>query len=484
MSVDRDEGIAALQSGNVETAIQKLEQATQQDANDYQAAMYLGAAYGQAKRHSDAVAALTRAVQIDPANSQARFNLGVAMEQGGWLEQAKTAYEQALTLQPDYAKAQESLARVSAAFQTPPPPTVDPMNMPTTAMNPQPTGYAPQPTQQMPPQQPMGYGQQPQQPAYGQPQPAPYAQQAPYGQAPGYSAPSPYGQQPVAMYPAQSQYYEDRFSIKDALSDWKEVVLSPRTFWQRQAESDGFSAPISMTFTLWGVLILIGGILATLFIGLRVPMMMIAIVIAGAMYLLFGSAITAVVNFISAGILYLVSKIFGGQGSYAGMYRTVTYTQAPYFLYLLLGVGLLIPLGGSAVVAVFNEARDNAMYSAQTRRQNSDPFSSSGGFNQPQPFGGSSDPFSGASRPSRGSNSAVAALVASTATIGIIYYIGLIPVLIWMLVMMGMGIAHTQRLSTGAAVGTIVLGAILPYVLLMALFFMAFGGAAISGGLQ
>ena len=365
MSAERDAGLAAMQSGDTNTAIQQLEIATQQNPGDYQAAMYLGAAYGQAQRHTDAVGVLTRAVQIEPANPQARYNLGIAMEQGGWTEQAKQAYEQAITLQPDYAKAQEALGRTQALLSPQPSFTIDPMNMPTTALSPQQTGYAPsQPTQQMPAQpqpvyappmqqpQQQGYGQQP--PAYGQPpQPAYGAPPSPYGGT--LAAPSPYGAppspypQPGGNYPAQAQYHPDSFSIKDAFRDWKEVLFAPRAFWRRQADSDGLSAPLAMNLTFLSTFLLVIFLSVSLFIGLHIPMIIPFLLIAFLIYAVVGGVLVLLYQFAAAGVLYLVSKMFGGRGTYAGSFRSITYAHAPYLLYITLGTAVMMPIIGSAV---------------------------------------------------------------------------------------------------------------------------------------
>src|SRR5205807_1064925 len=108
--------------------------ACKENTNDFQAHMYLGAAYGQTDRHNDAIQTLTRAVQIEPSNAQARYNLGIALERGGWPNEAMTAYQQALTLQPGYDKAQEALQRLQRA--APPQPTT---TMPPAPAQPQPT---------------------------------------------------------------------------------------------------------------------------------------------------------------------------------------------------------------------------------------------------------------------------------------------------------------------------------------------------------
>ncbi|HLJ53688.1 MAG TPA: RDD family protein [Chthonomonadaceae bacterium] len=112
MSTERDAGVQALQQGNPAAAAPLLETACQQNPNDFDALLFLGAAYGQIGRQMDAINTITRAVQVQPSNAQARYNLAVAMEQGGYKEQALTACDQALTLQPDYPKAQELKRRL------------------------------------------------------------------------------------------------------------------------------------------------------------------------------------------------------------------------------------------------------------------------------------------------------------------------------------------------------------------------------------
>ena len=179
MTAERDAGFAALQQGDIPTAIAQLERACLNDPQDFQANLYLGAAYGQADRANDSVTAFTRAVQIQPENAQARYNLGVALENAGWKEQAVTVMQQALTLQPNYPQAQEALRRLQPVA---PPPSI-------------PAG--------MPPPQPM----QPQMtPQYAAPGTAPYgAPQQPYGMAPPqqpYAPPNgavPYGAPPASQ---------------------------------------------------------------------------------------------------------------------------------------------------------------------------------------------------------------------------------------------------------------------------------------------
>ncbi len=158
MSVDRDQGIAALQQGDPATAIAALERATQADPNDYQAVTFLGAAYAKAERHNDAVQALTQAVTIQPSNAQARFNLGVALQKAGWADQAVQAYEQALQLQPNYPQAQQALAGLrpqSPQTYAQPPQSTAPQPLAGGYAPPQPQqpSYAPPPQSYAPPAQ-------------------------------------------------------------------------------------------------------------------------------------------------------------------------------------------------------------------------------------------------------------------------------------------------------------------------------------------
>ena len=205
MSAARDAGYAALQSGDFSGAIAQLEQATAADPNDFQTCLYLGAAYGQAERHMDAVTVLTKAVQLQPANPQARYNLAVALESAGYREQAATAAQQAVQLQPDYAKAQEMVARLTGTPTTPPAygqpaaPQYAPPQQPTPYGQPAPYGQPPQPTLYGQPQQPQNPYSQPQQPYGVEARPASYQAQgaASYGGPPGGIQAQPYGIGPM-----------------------------------------------------------------------------------------------------------------------------------------------------------------------------------------------------------------------------------------------------------------------------------------------
>ncbi len=234
MSVERDDGIAALQRGDVSTAVVQLEQACRLDTNDGPAHMYLADAYRQSGQDEAALGAMSRASQLQPTSPQVRYNLGVLFERVGRIEEAASAYRQALALQSEYPAAQQALQRLmgatgsSGAASSPPAsiPTYSPPQVPNqTQQNPaygtppdqqQNPGYggapslnapaqgygAPQPTQYGQPEQPTQYGQPPQNPQYGTPNPNQGGQpgQPGYGQAP------PLNQQPAPLNQQPGQY--------------------------------------------------------------------------------------------------------------------------------------------------------------------------------------------------------------------------------------------------------------------------------------
>ncbi len=133
MPSEKETGLAALQRGDFANAIPALESAILSDPNDFDAHLYLGAAYSQTERHTEGVETLTKAVYLQPMNAQVRYNLAVAFERAGWNEQAIEVLQQVLQIQPDYAQAQQALTRLQ-----PPAPVLPPMSAPQVA-----PGYAP-----------------------------------------------------------------------------------------------------------------------------------------------------------------------------------------------------------------------------------------------------------------------------------------------------------------------------------------------------
>jgi len=121
MPSEKETGLAALQKGDFVNAVPALESAILSDPNDFDAHLYLGAAYSQAERHTEAVETLTKAVYLQPMNAQVRYNLAVAFERAGWNEQAVEVLKQVLEIQPNYAQAQQALTRLQPSAPLLPP---------------------------------------------------------------------------------------------------------------------------------------------------------------------------------------------------------------------------------------------------------------------------------------------------------------------------------------------------------------------------
>ncbi len=119
MAREREDGLAALQKGDLPTAAILLEQVVRQNKEDFETHLYLGGVYHQMKRHGDAARVLSRATELQPDSAQARFNLGIAQEQGGDLIGAQSSFQQAILLQAEYPVAHEALERVEARLNGP-----------------------------------------------------------------------------------------------------------------------------------------------------------------------------------------------------------------------------------------------------------------------------------------------------------------------------------------------------------------------------
>ena len=119
MAREREDGLAALQKGDLPTAAILLEQVVRQNKEDFETHLYLGGVYHQMKRHGDAARVLSRATELQPDSAQARFNLGVAQEQSGDLIGAQASFQQAILLQAEYPVAHEALERVEARLNGP-----------------------------------------------------------------------------------------------------------------------------------------------------------------------------------------------------------------------------------------------------------------------------------------------------------------------------------------------------------------------------
>lgn len=97
-----------------EAAIEAFQRAVELNPENAYAMNNLGLAYIQLGRWQEAVETLEAAIACRPDVAYFHNNLGVSHEQLGDLRAAAQSYAEAVRLQPDHAKAQLSLARVTA----------------------------------------------------------------------------------------------------------------------------------------------------------------------------------------------------------------------------------------------------------------------------------------------------------------------------------------------------------------------------------
>ncbi len=539
MANEREEGLAALQNGDFATAQTKLEAAISQNPQDAQAHLYLGGVYHQQQRDMDAVRVLTRATELLPMSSQAQYNLGIALEALGSQAQALETYRRATALQDNYPLAQQGIERMQKALQAAPPtgmygaapaptgyeattntatyaspaapayqsaPTAQPymqdQTQPVAPYAAQPNyappaqpGYAPPvpPVQSgyAQPNVPPGYAQPT---AYGEPQqydlagnPIAPAQPA-YGQAaPGMAAPPPgpagYQGQQWSPYPAQGQMaIEDNFSLVEAYKGWFQLLFTPRAFFAARQGASGLMAPLAM-FTAY--------MLA--YAGVYMIIASLTLGIAGGIGAIIGAAIGAVISlicvFIIGGIIHGVSRLFGGNGEYSGTVGAYIYSMAPTYAVLVtimvIGMGFMGTI--RAAMMGGNRMGSAAPQGVLLHAQYTEPSTSRSPFGNPgnrayTPGGmqsGYGSPYNSpySSRSSRANPFAAMGL-------GILMVMGLIGLgmCVWMAVLLGMGLCATQNLSTGGAIGTVIVSFIvmigIGFVLSFALASMFVGMAS------
>lgn len=105
-------GVEAFKAGDVDTAIEELETATQLDHQNYKAFSYLGAAYASKERYNAAIGAFKTAEQIAPKVASIHYNIAQAYEASGISNEAEYEYERALEIDPNYEKAREALDKL------------------------------------------------------------------------------------------------------------------------------------------------------------------------------------------------------------------------------------------------------------------------------------------------------------------------------------------------------------------------------------
>src|SRR5262249_24233584 len=103
-------GAAYLEVGRASDAIAHLEAAIRLDPRLANAHDDLGSALMSLGRLPEAIDQLRRATTLAPRDENAQFNLGNALNHAGRFDEAGAAYEKALTLNPDFADAHANLA--------------------------------------------------------------------------------------------------------------------------------------------------------------------------------------------------------------------------------------------------------------------------------------------------------------------------------------------------------------------------------------
>lgn len=111
MIPEKELGLEALKRSDYASAIAHLEQASREAPDDFALLLYLGGAYHETKRDSEAVAVLERAVSLQPENAHAHYNLGISLDRVQKTDDAIAALERALDLQPDYPLAASVLQK-------------------------------------------------------------------------------------------------------------------------------------------------------------------------------------------------------------------------------------------------------------------------------------------------------------------------------------------------------------------------------------
>jgi Flp pilus assembly protein TadD len=107
-----DAGMAALKTGDLDTAIAHFTKAIEVKPDDAVAYRNRGIAYGEKDLHDQAIADFTMAIELKPDDASAYNNRGIAYENLRQRDKAIADYRQALSLEPGMKEAQEGLKRL------------------------------------------------------------------------------------------------------------------------------------------------------------------------------------------------------------------------------------------------------------------------------------------------------------------------------------------------------------------------------------
>jgi tetratricopeptide (TPR) repeat protein len=106
-------GISLFEEGDFEHAVPLIEAVSREEPDNYEAFVYLGAAYAHQSRHNASIGALKRAASINPGSAKIHYNLGQAYELGGVPQEAWFEYTRALELDSNYGLARGALVVLS-----------------------------------------------------------------------------------------------------------------------------------------------------------------------------------------------------------------------------------------------------------------------------------------------------------------------------------------------------------------------------------
>ncbi len=450
----RDEGLAAFQRQDLPTAQARLRAAIQQNPQDGMAYLYFGGVAHQMGHHEEALQALHRAAQLLPRQPQVRYNLGIVQEKLGRNAEAFASYKQAVTLQPNYPLAQlgmqrlQSLMDEAADASSPVVIPAYPVSAPPPASYPQASGYTPAAPIAA---HPADIYSSPSS-VHSQPAGAPHGSYSP-PPAGGYRG----QQRPLPSVRASLETTKvDAFDFGQAFQDIFRILFSPKDFFAEEEGATGLGAPMAMLLA-FSIIVCTGNLISQVFRGQ--PGLFIGVMAGGMAFAIpFVWFAYMVSNYVLSGLLYGLSRMFGGTGTFKGIFRACTYGWAPYAVaslaWVILSAIFLPAPPGSRVPDPLAPEQSNQRTQSQT---------DSSGTGQPD-MGSPDSPYrsnynSTYNRPRRARSSFINPLSNGSTSGGIdpITAVCLLVGAIWGWVVLGMGIKATQGISTDGAVGIVVI---------------------------
>ena len=135
-------GLAALQAGRIDEAIEILARVATSQPQNAAAHQYLGIAFAQKGQWEHSLASLTTAARLNPMDARVRYNLGEVYRQMGRVSDARHEYREALGIDPAYTAPKQALAALPTAVAPPapfPPAGMHPPSAPAERAAPAPT---------------------------------------------------------------------------------------------------------------------------------------------------------------------------------------------------------------------------------------------------------------------------------------------------------------------------------------------------------